>query len=254
MRQRAMIGVLAMGALSLGCVEHAADVKTQEIRSTDAKVARDVRHSPPAQILPRTYFASGQMLERQGNETEAIAQYEKAIAADPRFGSAYNRLGILHQKLDQLGDAEKTFINGINAVPASATLRNNLGLCYWQQGLLREAEAQFRAAIQLDAESQRAHGNLAILLARDGRTDESYREFSQVVSPETAYTNVGILRLEMGDPVAAGRLFQMALDRNPRCPGAAEGLRRATRLAKARRAQPPPAETTTLAGRDTDEP
>ncbi len=254
MRQRAIIGVLTMGAFSFGCVEHAVDVKTQEIRSTDAKVARDVRPAPQPQILPKTYFAAGQMLERQGSDTEALSQYEKAIAADPHFGSAYNRLGILHQKLGRLDDAERVFINGINAVPRSATLRNNLGLCHWQQGRLRDAEAQFRAAIQLDAASQRAHGNLAILLARDGRTDESYREFCQVVSPETAYTNIGILRLEMGDPVAAGRLFQMALDRNPRCPGAAEGLRRATRLAKARHPRQPPAETTTLAGRDTDEP
>ena len=80
----------------------------------DAKV----RAAPSPRILPETYLASGRMLEQQGDLRAAIAQYERAIAASPKFGAAYNQLGMLYQKIGRPAEAEHVFKEGLKVDPA----------------------------------------------------------------------------------------------------------------------------------------
>lgn len=224
-------GLLIAVGPGAGCAKPTDEADRLGWQSGESEALRDAKPAAPAQILPMTHYASGRMLERQGSLPGAIEQYEKAIAANPRFGTAYNRLGGVYMRMHRAGDAERAFRNGIDAVPDAAYLRNNLGDCYRKQGRLGEAEAEFREAIALRSDFVRAHNNLAIVLVQIGRADEAFAEFCHGLPPDRAKCNVGVVLLGLRDHEGAGRFFRQALDLNPECAGAVEGLQRVNLLA-----------------------
>lgn len=231
MRPRLLVTLAVAGLLS-GCFQTESRETAVNWQTKDADRVRNAKPAPDVPIKPKTYFAAGRMLERQGNLLGAIEQYENAIAANPRYVQAYSRLGIVYQQLGRLDDADQAFFIGISAAPGSASLRNNFGYCLFLQRRMAEAAEQYRAALEIRPDFARARMNLAALLAHSGRGAESYNEFCRVVSPDIAYYNIGVIRLEEGDYQAASDHFHEALAINPQCAAATEGLRRASALAR----------------------
>lgn len=187
--------------------------------------------TPSPRISPKTHLAAGQMLEQQGDLQGAILQYEKAVAADPRFTAAYNRLGIVYQRLGRFDEADRIMVQGLKADPGSATLANNLGYSLLQQGRLPAAEKAFRQALMISPQFKRARMNLGIVLAKTNRIEAGLTEFSQVVSADQAQFNVGLICLDQGRLAAAEQAFQTALEINNQCPGADAYLQRVRYLA-----------------------
>src|SRR5687767_5422951 len=62
--------------------------------------ADDVAESDSPEILPQTHLTAGKLHKSQGHLTRAIEQYEQVIALAPDNIEAYNRMGIV---LDRLG-------------------------------------------------------------------------------------------------------------------------------------------------------
>jgi tetratricopeptide (TPR) repeat protein len=208
--------------------ERVAQTGVEEERTRQAESAKP---APPTTIAPDTHIAAGKMLEKQGDLTGAIGQYERAIAANPREAVAYNRLGIVYQKMGRFADAENIFRQGATADVASAALLNNLGYCFQAQRRTSEAEQAYREALVRDEGFRRARMNLAIVLAQQGKLEESVIEFSHVVAPDTAHFNVAMVRLQMRDYANAEKSLREALEINPNCPGAEGQLQRVTHLA-----------------------
>jgi len=199
--------------------------------------ARNAPPPPAPRISPMTHVAAGQMLEKQGDLTGAIEQYEKAVTADPKLGVAYNRLGIAYQKMGRFGDAEQMFREGIRAEPESAMIQNNLGCNFLLQKKFFEAEEAFRFALVAAPDFKRAHMNLAIALVHQGRLEEALAEFGKAVPEDVAHYNVGVVCLQKLDYANGQAALRKALSINPKCRGAREQLDRAVRLAKS---NPPP--------------
>lgn len=248
MRDRRFFILMLLGLASVtGCAldkeERVAQTGMEEDKSLRADAAKP---APPPTIMPDTHIAAGKMLERQGDLTGAIAQYERAIASNPRAAVAYNRLGIVHQKLGRYADAENIFRQGAGADPTSAALLNNLGYCYQAQKRLPEAEQAYRDALVRSQDFQRARMNLAIVLAQLGRLEESVMEFSQVVSADTAHFNVAMVCLQKRDYAGAEKSLREALAINPNCPGAEGQLRRVAHLAVTTPLDQPAVETQTV--------
>lgn len=223
---------LLLGLASAGCTldkqDRISQTGLEEEKSLKADAAKP---APPPTIMADTHIAAGKMLEKQGDLTGAIAQYERAIAASPRAATAYNRLGIVYQKLGRFADAENIFRQGAGADSTSAALLNNLGYCYQAQRRLPEAEQAYRDALVRSQDFQRARMNLAVVLAQLGRLEESVIEFSQVVAADTAHYNVAMVCLQKRDYVSAEKSLREALAINPNCPGAEGQLRRVSQLA-----------------------
>lgn len=232
MRPRITIPCLVAMIAVAGCLQTENRETAVNWQTREQDGVRDAKPAPEVPIMPKTYFAAGRMLERQGNLLGAIEQYEKAIAANPRYSQAYSRLGILYHQLGRYEDSDQAFFNGISAVPSSASLRNNFGFCLFLQRRMAEATEQYRAALEIRPDFSRARMNLAALLAHDGRGAESYAEFCRVVSTDMAYYNIGVIRLEEGDYQSASDHFHEALAINPKCTAATEGIRRASVLAR----------------------
>ncbi len=189
--------------------------------------------APQPRIAPGTHMAAGKMLEQQGDLVRAIEQYQKALAADPTLTAAYNRLGVAHQRLGHLDEAEAFFTQGIEANPKSSMLQTNLGFCYLQQQRYAKAERAFRSALLIAPDFARARMNLGITLARTYRFGDSVIEFSRVVPKEAAFCNVAVICEDMSDYRLAEQALRKALDQNPDYAPAKEHLRRIAGLAQA---------------------
>jgi tetratricopeptide (TPR) repeat protein len=197
-----------------------------------------VRTAPTPRILPETYLASGRMLEQRNDVRAAITQYERAIAANPKFVAAYNQLGMLYQKIGRLAEAEHIFKQGLKADPAAATLRNNLGYCYLTQQRYTDAEKEFRNALELNPVFKRARMNLAIVLANTGREEESFLQFREVVPDDVARYNLAVIALSRRDYAGAEKALRQALAVNPQCAGAREQLERVQAVVRGEQAGP----------------
>ena len=191
-----------------------------------------VTDAPAPHISPLTYYAAGNMLERQNDLKGAIEQYEHALATAPRMIQAYNRLGIVYQKLGRFGDAERLLRQGIRLHPDSAMLHNNLGFCFLQKESHTDAEGEFRAALKLAPHFSRARMNLGITLAQSERFDDAAVEFSRVVLGEAAFYNVAMVCMDRRAYAAAEKALRRSLRVNPAYTPAMAELAKVTKLMK----------------------
>lgn len=255
---RTIAAILLTSFMLPGCNLPNARFDATGAESNDTRAAQksEAARTAAPRIAPMTYLAAGQMLERQGDLQGAIEQYEKAVASNPRFTTAYNRLGIVYQRMGKLDEAMNILQQGVRADPNAAILHNNLAYCFLVQNRLVEAESECREALRITPEFKRARMNLAVTLARANRLAESLVEFSQVVPSDVAHYNIGVIRLDQRDYAAAEKAFHQALALNPNCPGAQAYLDRTRRLASesaAGRRSAPPHTDAPLAGPVGDE-
>lgn len=205
----------ALVAIGAGCSadfqEKFALLMKNEVNRNNEPDPSNVKDAPEPRIAPETHFASGMMLERQGDFVGAAGQFSKAIDGDPTMVDAHNRLGMCYCRLSEFDRAAASFRRAIEISPNAAALRNNLGYCLSSAGKYSEAETAFRKALELVPDFDRARMNLGIALARQRRLGDAAVEFSRVVPAEAAYYNVGVICMEMKETKHAERAFREAL-------------------------------------------
>ena len=119
--------------------------------------ARESSGTPAA----RSAFDQGEAAARAGKLDEAVAAFRKAIAADPGFVDAHQRLIEITER-QQLQDAQSTSLLRLKRQyerwarehPTRAVYQTALGLLSKDPD---QAEAHYSKALALDASSARAH-------------------------------------------------------------------------------------------------
>ncbi|MBN2447914.1 MAG: tetratricopeptide repeat protein [Phycisphaerae bacterium] len=178
-----------------------------------------------------TYFAHGNLLERQGNLEEARLRYEQALASVPDFTAARNRLGITLNKLGHHADASEQFRLALEQQPNAAYLYNNLGFSLFLQERYEDAWHAYSQALEINPEFARAHMNAAVALARLGRYSEAWDHFHVVGSEADAYYNLAVIQTEAGAYVEAATSLDQALKLEPGLTAARQQLRTIAKLA-----------------------
>lgn len=184
----------------------------------------NARPEPPPKILPETHFAAGRLFEAQGAIHKAIEQYKLATLTNHFFGDAYHRLGLLLCRVGMHDEAIVALQRAAELKHDSAIVRNNLGFCFLLAERWFEAEQAFREAIALRPDFARAHVNLGIALSKQGRFDDAFDAFAQVLPETDAYYNVGLMLAGEGRMADAAEAFQHALDIDPGFTAAATQL------------------------------
>ena len=213
--------------------------------------------NPEPKINATTYFAYAHLLERHGQFERAAAQYWKAIALQPDFLTARNRLGITLNKLGRHAEASAQFRQAVADRPASAYLHNNLGFSLYLEGQYAAAQEALDQALELRPDFPRAHMNYALVLARQECFDEAFSELMLTGDQANACFNMGIMLTEAGLYADATHYLTAALAAKPDFDAAEQQLREVSRLAaeqeaqQAARATP---ETETTAENTTSEP
>jgi tetratricopeptide (TPR) repeat protein len=92
------------------------------------------------------HFLSGLELFTAGEQQRAIAEYQLALAFDPRFTEAMHGLVRIYQDLDQLDEAVAVALRISETDPEDVLAHTTLSILYQKKGMVPEAEAEANKA------------------------------------------------------------------------------------------------------------
>jgi len=118
--------------------------------------------------------ARGVALLKEGKLDEAIAELQKAAAADPKSVVIQSNLAYAYDRQGQLDDAVAAYRKVLDLDPANAVVRNNLGAVYRKKGQHDEAIREYEELLQRDPENATAKANLET--AMQGKTIATERQ------------------------------------------------------------------------------
>ncbi len=99
----------------------------------------------------------GLALRKQGQITEAIDCYARALKISPRDPILFYNMGMAHAEAKELDQAielfEKVMENDNNILNTSSTIPFNIGMAYYNAERFDEADQMFKIAERLDPES-----------------------------------------------------------------------------------------------------
>ncbi|MCF7864562.1 MAG: tetratricopeptide repeat protein [Kiritimatiellales bacterium] len=133
------------------------------VKAAQSAIARLAGNAPA--IRPSTnpddaarYIAEGTTLHTAKKYSEAVAQYEKAIQADPSQKNAYYNMGLSYYELKKYPDAARACQDALKLDPGFANARYMLALAYVQQRSWADAEREAKTLGKTD--TARAEGLL----------------------------------------------------------------------------------------------
>jgi tetratricopeptide (TPR) repeat protein len=102
-----------------------------------------------------------------------VAQFNQAIACDPRYVEAYLALGQAYLRKDSLPPAVAVLQRGLTLGIEQEQFYANLGYCYLMKAIKDSALLYYRRAIACDSTKADYYFNVAYLLNGPGQNDES---------------------------------------------------------------------------------
>ena len=153
------------------------------------------RPAPP----PEVPLAMGRVRLLQEQYPEAVAEFERALAADPNNESAYHGLAQAYAAMGLTDKAEESWRSDIALHPNSVDPYDQLAKFELNRGNYPAAITNFRAALKLSPQDPAILSDLGAALARSGAVDESRRVLEQSIqlSPSfSAWNNLGDLDLK----------------------------------------------------------
>jgi tetratricopeptide (TPR) repeat protein len=161
----------------------------------------------------------GAYYAKTGRTTEAVAEYNKALAINPDTASAQNDLGamlILEGKID---DAVAHCQRAISIHADFAEAHFNLARAFERLNRNGEAVSQYEEAARLDPSDAEVQNNLGMLLRKMGRVDDALAHYAAaaeiVPDDESVHVNMGNAFLQEGREPEAAAQFERALELVP---------------------------------------
>jgi Flp pilus assembly protein TadD len=128
------------------------------------------------------HYKTGTELAKKGNHKEAIAKLQLAIEAHPKFGAAYNDMGVQYLRLKDLSNADEAFLSAIKIDKDAFAPALNHGMVLFELKQFEGAEPVLREVVKLKQESAVAHFFLGQTLANLGKFDEAQKELTESLS------------------------------------------------------------------------
>jgi tetratricopeptide (TPR) repeat protein len=173
----------------------------------------------------------GLSLALLGHKERALAEFERALALNPRYIEANIHRGILLSELGRSEEAEAAFRaasdhgtggDGTYSRPVAARLANlhaELGEAYAEAGALPEAIGELRRAVTLGPAFHDLRYRLARLLLEASRPLEAREELERIVAEHAdfvdAQASLGLAHYLAGDAAAAADIWGRCRARRP---------------------------------------
>lgn len=137
------------------------------------------------------------LLERSAERpAEAIAAYQRALAARPQYLAAINNLGLVYSDQERLEDAEVQFRRALEIKPTYTAAWVNLARVHSARGRNDEALDAYRRALLIDPNDRSARLQVAVTLRKTGAVDEAIAEYRTLLAQHPRYVkawfNLGI--------------------------------------------------------------
>ena len=132
----------------------------------------------------RGWYRLGNAHEDNGRDADALACFERAVAADPRHARAWNNLGAAAQRLGDTRRAEQSYRTALTHDPALLQPNLNLGRMHESRGEHARAAECYRAALaHHPGDAMLAH---LLAAATGASTRRAPREYVQALFDEQA--------------------------------------------------------------------
>jgi tetratricopeptide (TPR) repeat protein len=128
----------------------------------------------------------GNALLQHGRTEEAIAQYRKALKANPAYTDAHYNLGNALYQQGRAEEAISQYREALRIDPALAEAHSNLGNALLKQGQMEEAFAHIHEALRINPADADGHNNLGIALFEQGRTGEAIAQTQKALDLQPA--------------------------------------------------------------------
>jgi Tfp pilus assembly protein PilF len=200
----ALLLVFSSGCTSTRSSRAAASAGDEDLRFEDERAE--------AEALPASSeVVSAEALLADGRPREARIALTAIVRAHPDDLRAWLDLGLAHEMLDELAEAEAAYRSslehGAGTTPQSAELLNNLGALLRDTDRLEEALSMLRRAVELRPGFASAQLNLGLALEDAGDevgAMEAYRRVIEIAEGEpTSRINLGLLLLRQGQTAQA---------------------------------------------------
>ena len=142
------------------------DVEVKEVEAVENEVVGSARQN----------FLKGDAHLGRGEFEEAIAYFLAAIAADETHLDSHHKLGLLHMKRGDFGQAELAFSKLIN-LKKDPIYYSNLGAALYRQGRLIEAAEAYENAIALDDKRSERLESVAQVYHELGDSEKALKYF-----------------------------------------------------------------------------
>lgn len=142
--------------------------------------------SPPSEAKQASdALTAGLQAQTQGKNQEAIGDYNKVLAHDPKNKYAYYNLGLIDQLAGRNDSAEKNYRNALQIDPEFVSPLFNLAIIRTTPSPA-EAEALYRHVIAIQPNNAAAHLNLGFVLRTEGHKPEGDAELREAISIDPA--------------------------------------------------------------------
>lgn len=168
---------------------------------------------PKDRIAELEQLKAASELERRGQISAAIAQYESIVRSSPQFADAWFRLAVAQEKVGRLEEAVSSYRAGINAAPMLAQqMAAPVGSLHLRLGQLDEAAAH--ASLALKSQPGAAHhllGRVALVRGdRAGAEREARLAMNDSLYRDAAAVLLALIAIDQGRPADALRMLDDA--------------------------------------------
>jgi Flp pilus assembly protein TadD len=165
------------------------------------------------------YYNLGNTYAHQGDYTQAIKSYHKAIEFKPDDAGAYNNLGNTYAHQGDYAQAMESYYKAIEFKPDDAGAYYNLGNTYAHQGDYAQAMESYHKAIEFKPDYASAYNNLGNTYAHQGDYAQAIKSYHKAIEfkPDdaVAYYNLGNTYAHQGDYTQAMESYHKAIELKP---------------------------------------
>jgi len=163
------------------------------------------------------HFDYGLTFELKGDTDKALDFFKKAVACDPDFAEAYNKLGDIFMKKGKYKEAIDNYNKSAGLKPDIENTHFDLGCAYLQTAKLDESEAAFKKALELDPNHFEIFGKLGAICIEKGEYEKALGFMRKMLVADP--TNIaaryynGVALYKMGKNSAASVEFHEVIER-----------------------------------------
>lgn len=137
---------------------------------------------------------------------------------------AYVEAGMRYMQRNQMENAHRTLTRAYDIAPNDPAVNNALALFFSMEGDKAQTEKHYKRAISSDATFSQARNNYAAFLFKEERYKDAIAQLEKVTTDYryerrfTAFENLGLCYLKVGETEKAEKAFNRALKLNPSMP------------------------------------
>lgn len=140
-----------------------------------------VRLTPKAYV---SWHGLGFVFGQEDKLDKAELCLKQALEIDPNYGASLRLLGAIYLKQQDPAKAMPFLEKAVRVEPLAQRGWYNLGLAYMMVNDVAKGEAAFKKAVEQDKYYAQAYNNLGVIYQRQGKYEESYRQFEMAAKVE----------------------------------------------------------------------